>query len=261
MTTVNEHDEYFKMVRAREDRIRTFMQLELEACLEEVCWSIRCYNCEVLGCPQEEYPARLLPTLPPNYEDNLQNRLKRVQKGIFPASLKIILNSEYQLSVLCSVSQVSVQPDSVIGEHRPGEYSMASECDLSPRHAAVVTRSEELETPPKSPAIGTGLHRPGVSPAIEADSPQTEESLFPLEARTDGFFNQNFTRTEQESALLHQQDVGVDDNEKETTTTTQQAAVRKEFVSATKKQQQRGTTAWGTDQHKLFDRGRLLRRN
>ena len=148
MTTVNEH-EYFKMVRAREDRIRTFMQLELEACLEEVCWSIRCYNCEVLGCPQEEYPARLLPTLPPNYEDNLQNRLRR-----FPASFKMILNSEYQLP---SVSQVSVQPNSVIGEHRAGKYSTASECDLSPRHAAVVTRSEELETPPKSPAIGTGL--------------------------------------------------------------------------------------------------------
>ena len=73
------------MVRAREDRIRTFMQLELEACLEEVCWSIRCYNCEVLGCPQEEYPARLLPTLSPNYEDNLQNRLRRAEKGILPA--------------------------------------------------------------------------------------------------------------------------------------------------------------------------------
>ena len=72
------------------------------------------------------------------------------------------------------------------------------------------------------------------------------------------FFNQNLTSTEQESALL-QQDVGVD-NKKETTTTTQQAAVRKEFVSATEKQQ-RGTTAWGTEQHKLFDRGRLLRCN
>ena len=261
MTTVNEHDQYFKMVRAREDRISTFMQLELEACLQEVCWTIRGYNCEILGCPKEEYPARLLPTLPPNYEDNLQNRLRRAQKGIFPASLKMILNSEYQLPVLRSVSQVSVQPDNVIGEHRAGQHSTASECDLSPRHAAVVTRSEELETPPKSPAIGTGLHRPGVSPAIEADSPQTEESLFPLEASTDGFFNQNFTSTEQESALLHQQDVGVDDNKKETTTTTQQAAVRKEFVSPTKKQQQRGTTAWGTEQHKLFDRGRLLRRN
>ena len=43
MTTVNEH-EYFKMMRAREDRIRTLMQLELEACLEEVSWSIRCYK-------------------------------------------------------------------------------------------------------------------------------------------------------------------------------------------------------------------------
>ena len=179
------------MVRVREDRIRTFMQLELEACLEEVCWLIRCYNCEVLGCPQGEYPARLLPTLPPNYEDNLQNRLRRAQKGIFPASLKMILNSEYQLPVLRSVSQVSVQP-SVIGEHRAGHYSTASECDLSPRHAAVVTRSEELETPPKSPAIGTGLHRPGVSPAIEADSPQTEESLFPPETSMEAFLNFNF---------------------------------------------------------------------
>ena len=148
------------MVRAREDRIRTFMQLELKACLEEVSWSIRCYNCEVLGCPQEEYPARLLPTLPPDYEDNLINRLRAAQKGILPASLKMILNSDYQLPVLRSASQVSVQPDSVIGENRVEQHSTASECDLSPRHAAVVTRSEKLETPPKSPAIGTGLDRP-----------------------------------------------------------------------------------------------------
>ena len=33
MTTVDKH-EYFKMIRAREERIRTFMQLELEACLD-----------------------------------------------------------------------------------------------------------------------------------------------------------------------------------------------------------------------------------
>ena len=121
--------EYIRMMRARQDRIRTFMQLELEACLEEVSWSIRCYNCEVLDCPQEEYPARLLPTLPPNYEGNLQNRLRRAQKSIFPASLKMILKSEYQLPVLRSVSEISVQPDSVIGEHRAGENSRASECD------------------------------------------------------------------------------------------------------------------------------------
>ena len=88
-----------------------------------------------------------------------------------------------------------------------------------------------------------------------------EDGIFSFEASTDGFFNQNFTSTEEESALLHQQDVGVDDNEKETTTTTQQAAVRKEFVSPTEKQQRRETTAWGTEQPKLFDRGRLLRRN
>ena len=248
---VNEH-EYFKMVRAREDRIRTFMQLELEACLEEVRWSITCYNCEVLGRPQEEYPARLLPTLPPNYEDNLLNRLRRAQKGIFPASLKMILNSDYQLPVLRSVSQVSVQPDSATEEHRVEQHSTASECDLSPRHAAVVTRSEKLETPPKSPAIGTGLDTPGVSPAFEADS-QTDESLFPFEASTDDLLDKNVTSTKQEEpALLHQQHVGVDDNEKETT---QQAAIREESARPTIRQLR--TTAWSTQQSKQFDRGRL----
>ena len=171
----------------------------------------------------------------------------------------MILNSDYQLPVLRSVSQVSVQPDSAIGEHRVEQHSTASECDLSPRHAAVVTRSEELETPRKSPAIDTGLNRPGVSPAFEADSPQsqTDESLFPFEANTDDFLDKNVISTKQEEpALLHQQDVGVDDNEIETT---QQAAVRKEFVSPTEKQQQKRMATWSTDESKQFDRGRLMR--
>ena len=168
----------------------------------------------------------------------------------------MILKSEYQLPVLRLVPEINMQPDSVIREHRAGENSTPSECDPSLRRAAVVTRSEEPETPPPSPAkiTGSGLE-------VSQVETQMEDNIFSFEASTDGFLNQNFTSTEQESALLHQQDVGVDDNEKETTTTTQQAAVRKEFVSPTKKQQQRGTTAWGTEQHKLFDRGRLLRRN
>ena len=251
---VNEH-EYFEMVRAREDRIRTFMQLELEACLEEVRWSITCYNCEVIGCPQEEYPARLLPTLPPDYQDNLINRLSAAQKGILPVSLKMILNSAYKLPVLRSASQVPVQPDSVTEEHRVEQVSTASECDLSPRHAAVVTRSEELETPPKSPAISTGLDKPRISPAFEADSPQTEESFFPFEASTEDLLDKYFTSTKQvEPALLHQQHVGVDDNEKETT---QQAAVREESARPTIRQLR--TTASSTQQSKQFDRGRLMR--
>ena len=49
--TVDEH-EYHKMMREREARIRTFMQLELEACLEELNWMIRCHNCEALNCPR-----------------------------------------------------------------------------------------------------------------------------------------------------------------------------------------------------------------
>ena len=256
MTTVDKH-EYIKMIRAREERIRTFMQVELEACLEEVSWMLRCHNCEVLDCPQEEYPARLLPTPPPSYIDNLQSRLIRARKGIFPASLKMILKTEYQPFVLRPVPKTSGQPDGMIGKHRTGENSTSSECDSSPRRAAVDTGSEEPGTPPQSPAISTG------SPGASQAKTQMEEEIFSFETSMDSFLrsNANFTSTEQESALLHQQDVGVDEDEKETTTTTQQAAVRKEFVSPTEKQQQRGTTAWGTEQHKLFDRGRPLRCN
>ena len=64
-------EEYRNMTRVREARIRTFMQLELEACQEEINWMIRCHNCGVLNCPQEEYPARPL-SIPTNYIDNLQ---------------------------------------------------------------------------------------------------------------------------------------------------------------------------------------------
>ena len=86
-------------MRTREASIRTLMQLELEACLEEVSWTIRCHNCEALNCPQEEYPARLLPTPPPSYIDNLQSRLIKVPNGTFSASLKMILKTSHAFPV------------------------------------------------------------------------------------------------------------------------------------------------------------------
>ena len=146
MTTVDEH-EYYNMMRMREERIRTFMQLELEACLDEIIWMLRCHYCEVLDCPQEEYPARLLPTPPPSYIDNLQSRLIQARNGIYPASLQTILNKKSQLPVQRPAPETPVQPDDVIGEHRAGENSPSSECDPSPRRAAVDTGSEEAGTP------------------------------------------------------------------------------------------------------------------
>ena len=105
------------MMRMRETRIRTFMQLELEACLEEVIWMVRCPNCEALLCPQEEYPARLLPTPPPSYIEYLQSRLIKARKGIFPASLKMILKTKYPLPVRRPAPETSVQSDDGIEEH------------------------------------------------------------------------------------------------------------------------------------------------
>ena len=78
--------EYEKMVWMREARIR-FMQLELEACQEDVIWMIRCHNCEALNDPQQEYPARPLP-IPPNYIDNFHSRLIKVQQGVLKPTLK-----------------------------------------------------------------------------------------------------------------------------------------------------------------------------
>ena len=140
----------------------------------------------------------------------------------------------------------------------------SSQCNLSPPRAAVDTESEEPGTPQQSPAISTGPVEPETppqSPAISTGSPgashaalQMEEEISNFESSMDGSLNQIFTSTEQESALLYKQDVGVDDDEKETTTTPEQAAVREEFVSYTEERQ--GTTAWATKQHKLFDRGR-----
>ena len=77
----------------------------------------------------------------------------------------------------------------------------SSQCDPSPRRAAVDTGSEERGTPPRSPAIGTGSEEHGASRA-------------PFKTIIDGFLNPNFTITEQECVLLHQPDVGVDDDEK-----------------------------------------------
>ena len=239
------------MMRTREARIRTFMQLELEACLEEVDCVIRCHKCDALNCLQEEYPARLLPTPPPSYIDNLQSRLIKVRNGIFPASLKMILKTNYPLPVRRSAPETSVQPDDVIGEHRAGENSSSSQCDPSPRRAAVDTESEEPGTPPWSPAIGKGSG-PGVPQAETQIMEEKEKS--PFETSMNGFLRLNCTSAEQKYILLHQSDIGVDEND-EATASKVQAGAREESAILPIDQQQ-GMTAWSTDRNRQFDRGR-----
>ena len=67
--------------------------------------------------------------------------------------------------------------------------SASPQWDPLPRRAAVDTESDELGTPPRSPAIGT-RSGPGVS---RAKTQREEEGLFPFETRIDGFFNPNLT--------------------------------------------------------------------
>ena len=218
------------------------MQLELEVCLEEINWIIRCHNCEALNCPQEEYPARLLPTPSPSYIDNLESRLIKVREGTFPASLKMILKTNYPLPVRRLKPETSVQPDDVIAEHRAGENSPSSQCDPSPRRVAVNTGSERPGTPPRSPAIGTGSGS-GVS-QTETQRMEKEE-IFLFETSVVCFLRSNSTSPEQECILL-KSDIGVDDND-EATASSVQAGAREGSASLPIGQQQ-GMTAWSTDQ-------------
>ena len=113
-------EEYEKMLWMREAMIRTFMQLELEACQEEIAWMITCHNCEALNRPLEEYPARPLP-IPPNYIDNLHSRLIKVQQGVLPPTLKMIMKTRYNLPP--PTTPRTVHPDDVMRGHRDGENS------------------------------------------------------------------------------------------------------------------------------------------
>jgi hypothetical protein len=114
-------EEYRKLIWMREELIRMLMQIELEACWEELTWMINCHNCEALNRPEEEYPARPLP-IPPNYIDNLQRRLINAKRGVMPPTLKMILKTRYQLPAPTTSPRV-MQPDDQMRGHREGENS------------------------------------------------------------------------------------------------------------------------------------------
>ena len=126
----------------------------------------------------------------------------------------------------------------------------SSECDPSPRSAAVDTGSEEPGTPPQSPAISTG------------SGPKGE--IFWFEASRDGFLRSNCTSLEQEYILVQsreeytllqvQPEVGMDDSNNATTS---QDTTREESARLLIGKQQ-GMAAWSTDHNKQFHRGRLL---
>ena len=96
--------------------------------------------------------------------------------------------------------------------------------------------------------IGTGSDELGVSRAQTTE----KKSIFPLETSVDVFFRFSCTSPDQEDTIiLLQPDVGMDDNDE--ATTSQQATARKEFAIArpTKDRQHQRMT----EQNKQFDRG------
>ena len=111
------------------------MQMELEACRDELDWLMRCHNCAAYNCPEEECPPRP-PPIPPDYIENLQSRLGKVVKGILPPTLKMLPKTYYQASVHPQQQEISpcsqeeqlgtvlkVQPDDIMGRHRDREHN------------------------------------------------------------------------------------------------------------------------------------------
>ena len=60
--------------------------------------------------------------IPPNYIDYLHSRLIKVQQGVLPPTLKMVLKTRYNLSAPIT-SPRTVQPDDEMREHRDGENS------------------------------------------------------------------------------------------------------------------------------------------
>ena len=129
------------MVWMRERRTSTFMQMELEACLDEVDWMIERHHCAANNCSEEEYPARLLP-IPPDYIDNFKSRLVKVKKGILPPTLKMILKMYYHFPARQAlIASPAVQPDDMMGRHRHGEHNPLVQPQVSEEEEKVVADS------------------------------------------------------------------------------------------------------------------------
>ena len=94
--------------------------------------------------------------------------------------------------------------------------SASSQCDPSPRRAAVDMGSEEPGEPRRSPTISIR----GQDPKYRKPKRKCRrKELSLVETSMDGFLHLSCTSTEQEYILLLQSDIGMDDNNETTFTT------------------------------------------
>ena len=84
-----------KMTWMHETRIRLFMQMELEACRNELDWMARIHDCLLNSYPKEDFPPMPPPT-PSTYVTYLR-KTERAKKGILSPLLKMILKENHPL--------------------------------------------------------------------------------------------------------------------------------------------------------------------
>ena len=91
-TRVLKSKEERKMLWMHETMIRLLMQMELEACRNELDWLIIWYLCAVHKYSEEYCPPMPLP-VSPRYQTNLEKKAEMPAKGILPLTLKTTLKS------------------------------------------------------------------------------------------------------------------------------------------------------------------------
>ena len=225
------------MAWMRETRIRMFMQLELKACLDEINWMIRCHNCEVFNCPQEEYPPRPLP-IPPDYIDSLRSRLVKVKKGILPPTLKMILKTYYHLPARQAlVTSPVVQPDDMMRRHWDGERN--------PLEAQVSEQEEKVVADGTSSTDKGGNFVSQTGIGMDHEASQVTARHFEL-----AMFRQHQGTTTKSTDWGGHYPIQTDFAGNPETVTTARVAAREEVAIGW---YQRGTTS--TEQNQQFDPG------
>ena len=166
------------MMWMRETRINLFMQMELEACRNELNRLIRCHDCIVNNCPEKYYT--LMPLLTPfGYAKNLARRAEMAKKGISPPTFKMILRKYYPLPVrqspVLTHSEIpSCSPSLTCTEPESWEDGQTDSDALAAQAGG--RKEEQLETSlAVQPDDMTGKHRDGGQIPLEQEKFLEEE--------------------------------------------------------------------------------------
>ena len=143
---------------------------------------MRCHNCIVDNCSEEDYPPRPLP-IPPGYTEHLERKMRKSVKGKLPPTLKLILKTYYPLPArqtpvhpkhpensLCLQSPMPYTEHELLGDDETKSASFGAQ-------QADGREKEQLETSlAVQPDDMTRKHRDGEQSPLERQVSENEDN-------------------------------------------------------------------------------------